>query len=284
MQDIDFSISKTLSRMDLNTTSKDVYPLTYWCRTVHSKHEMWNTKPHSHTFWELHLCLSGTCEIEANDTKYILTEQKYLLLAPEQQHTVISQSADFCKFVWGFSVPDEALQETFLAFYLSPALQKADEEVLHSISLILQNAQFRSYGFHSIIKAQLHAIFLSFARQAGCIGNEDYKKTHSEEMAQITEYIRENLAANLTADDVAAAFFAGKGRIERLCKAEYGMTFSELKRNLQTEQIRTLLRESDLSADEIARQTGFADRYSMGKFFKKAEGMPPVQYRKSFRR
>ncbi|MBQ4088081.1 MAG: helix-turn-helix transcriptional regulator [Clostridia bacterium] len=284
MQDNDFFISKTLSRMDLNTTSKDVYPLTYWCRTVHSKYEMWNTKPHSHTFWELHLCLSGSCEIESGDTKFLLTERKFLLFAPRQKHTVLSQSPDFCKFVWGFSVPDEALQKSLLSAYRTPALQEADEELLHSISLILENTASRSYGFHSIIKAQLHSIFLALARQAGCAEHGEYEKTHSEEMAQITEYIRENLAANITTDDVSAAFFAGKGRIERLCKAEYGMTFAELKRKLQTEQIRKLLQEDDLTIDEIARQTGFADRYSMGKFFKKAEGMPPVQYRKSFRK
>ncbi len=284
MQDKDFLISKTLSRMDLNKPSQDVYPLTYWCRTVHSRHEMWNQKPHSHTFWELHLCLSGSCEIETAGKRFTLTQHQLLLLAPELIHTVLSQSPDFSKFVWGFSVPDATLQSTLLSTFQQPLLKAADEGLLHCIHLILENAQNRDYGFHSMIKAQLHEIFLTFARQAGCIDNKSYEKNHSEEMALITDYIRSNLAANLTAEEISTTFFIGKGHMERLCKEEYGMTFSQLKRSLQTAQIRHLLQNSDISMDEIARQTGFSDRYSMGKFFKKTEGMPPAQYRKSFRK
>ncbi len=285
MQDKDFLISKTLSRMDLNKPSEDCVPITFWCRTVHSKHEMWNQKPHSHTFWELHLCLSGTCEIKTKQKSFLLTPNQLLLIAPEQMHTVTSQSQDFSKFVWGFSVPDEAVQKNLLHTFRTPSLRNADEQILSAIDRITENTEQQRYGFHSVIKAQLFSIFFFFAQKAGCVSSGNgYQKTHSEEMAQITEYIRGNLVANLTADDVSAAFFTGKGHIERLCKTEYGMTFSELKRNLQTEQIRYFLRESDISIDEIARQTGFADRYSMGKFFKKAEGMPPVQYRKSFRK
>ena len=167
----------------------------------------------------------------------------------------------------------------------TPSIEDAPLQILSAIDSILENTEQRQYGFHSLIKSQLFSIFLSFVRRAGFQAqNQEYQKTHSEEMAQITEYIQGNLSEGLCAEDISAAFFMGKGHIERLCKSEYGMTFSELKRKLQTENIRTFLQETDLSMDEIAHRTGFSDRYSMGKFFKKAEGMPPVQYRKSFRK
>ena len=49
----------------------------------------------------------------------------------------------------------------------------------------------------------------------------------------------------------------------------------------QAERIRELLEDTELSMDQIAAMTGFADRYSMGKFFKKHEGTPPGNYRKA---
>lgn len=285
MQDKAYFISKTLSRIDLNKESRVCTPLTFWCRTVHSKYEMWNQKPHSHTFWELHLCLSGTCVIEANEKKHTLTKDMLFLIPPSQTHTVVSQSGDFSKFVWGFSVPEKNVETDLLSVFSTPKAEHAPLQILSAIEVILENTEQQKYGFHSVIKAQLSAIFLTFVRQTGTESpKQEYQKTHSEEMAQITEYIRENLSSALSAEDVSAAFFVGKGHMERLCKSEYGMTFSELKRKLQVEKIRSLLQETDLSMDEIARSTGFSDRYSMGKFFKKTEGMPPVQYKKSFRK
>ena len=285
MQDKDYTISKTLSRIDLNTESRVCTPLTFWCRTVHSKYETWNQKPHSHTFWELHLCLSGTCDIESQEHIHTLTEGVFFLIPPAVTHTVLSQSNDFSKFIWGFSVPDKEVEASLLSAFSTLSAQKASSKMLSAIDLILENTARQEYGFHSVIKSQLSAIFLSFVRMAGFASpKQEYQKTYSEEMAQITEYIRGNLSAGLSAEDVSSAFFVGKGHMERLCKSEYGMTFSELKRKLQTETIRTLLQETDLSMDDIARTTGFSDRYSMGKFFKKTEGMPPAQYRKSLRK
>lgn len=285
MQNKDYIISKTLSHIDLNAESCVCTPLTFWCRTVHSKYEMWNQNPHSHTFWELHLCLSGTCTIESQDKIHTLTEGIFFLIPPSFTHTVLSQSKDFSKFVWGFSVPDKEVEHALLSAFSALSAQKASSRILSSVDSILENTAQQEYGFHSVIKSQLSAIFLTFVRMADFESpKQKYQKTYSEEMAQITEYIRGNLSAGLSAEDVSSAFFVGKGHIERLCKSEYGMTLSELKRKLQTETIRTLLQETELSMDDIARRTGFSDRYSMGKFFKKTEGMPPVQYRKSLRK
>ena len=59
------------------------------------------------------------------------------------------------------------------------------------------------------------------------------------------------------------------------------MTVNQLKHNLQLEQIRQLLAETDSSLEEIAQASGFSDKYSMSKFFHKHEGMPPGKYRKA---
>ena len=48
-----------------------------------------------------------------------------------------------------------------------------------------------------------------------------------------------------------------------------------------TEGVKRLLSEDENSLDEIAQRCGFSDGYSMSKFFKKHEGLPPGKYRKS---
>lgn len=69
-----------------------------------------------------------------------------------------------------------------------------------------------------------------------------------------------------------------------MCKKEYNTTFSRMKRELQLEVIRELLQETNYSMEEIADITGFSDRYSMGKFFKKLEGSTPGEYRRGIRK
>jgi AraC-like DNA-binding protein len=58
------------------------------------------------------------------------------------------------------------------------------------------------------------------------------------------------------------------------------MTVSALRRSLQFEEIKRLLHDTDLTFDEIAELCGFADRYTMGKFFRKYEGVPPGEFRR----
>ena len=61
-------------------------------------------------------------------------------------------------------------------------------------------------------------------------------------------------------------------------------TFGEIKRRVKVEAITSLLGETELTMEEIAEATGFADRYSMGKFFKKNAGATPGAYRKGVKK
>ncbi len=95
----------------------------------------------------------------------------------------------------------------------------------------------------------------------------------------IRDFIAENLSSSLSVSDIAAQFYMSERQLERICHEEYRVTAGELKRKLQAEKIRHLLSETTLSLAEIARLTGFSDRYSMSKFFKRVDGMPPASYR-----
>ena len=92
MSDKDFVNSKNLSRLDLNKTAFEIDIYSYWCRIVYNKYKKWNDKSHSHSFWELHLCQTGECQIEIGGEKYVMNKNKFLLLPPKTVHTIIHQS------------------------------------------------------------------------------------------------------------------------------------------------------------------------------------------------
>ena len=109
-----------------------------------------------------------------------------------------------------------------------------------------------------------------------------YFKT-SKKTEQIKKFLSDNLETKMTVSDISAQFFMSERQLTRICRKEYNMTVHELKQNLQLEKIRFMLTNTDCSLKEIAEVSGFSDEYSMSKFFRKYESLPPVKYRNAIK-
>ena len=58
------------------------------------------------------------------------------------------------------------------------------------------------------------------------------------------------------------------------------MNYSDYLTSLRLQKAKTLLKEPNLSIQEIAEQSGYTDYFYFTKVFKKAEGISPSKYRK----
>lgn len=283
--DNDLLLSKKLGKIDLNRDVETLSLYTYWCRVALRKFETPNLKEHCHSFWEFHACLCGESVLEVDGVEHTLTVGNFLFIPPQKKHTIKYESDDFSKFIWGFSVGDQAVSDKLAVHYDKVSPVETDSEITNSISSILRFADSGGFGFYSMIKNNLYGIFVQLSRNILTDENtENYDKTYHAEMEAIAQYISNNIASNVGIEDVSAQFLLSKKKIEQMCSKEYGMTFSALKRSLQTERIRELLANTECSLDKIAELTGFSDRYSLGKFFKKHEGVPPAQFRTSLKK
>ena len=278
-------LSKELNKLNLNKENNGIFLYTYWCRVAYAKFEEWNKKEHSHSFWELHLCLSGTARILSGEKEHILNKNTYIFLAPKCKHTIIFESEDYSEFVWGFSIEEiKGVNENLCAMYETANVFNADTEMINSISRILENIEKTEFGYYNIIRNELYHIFVLLARKALVKDRETYIKAQKNEAELIKKYIRENLADSVSAKEVSSFFHISESSMERILKKEYDKSFSQIKREICAEAIRKFLLETDCTMEEIASETGFCDRYSMGKFFKKTEGATPGDYRKARRK
>ncbi|MNL70879.1 HTH-type transcriptional activator Btr [compost metagenome] len=64
-------------------------------------------------------------------------------------------------------------------------------------------------------------------------------------------------------------------------KNNLGRTFSEYVAELRIRKARELLKQTDLSIEQIAVKSGYVDYYYFNKVFKKHCGMTPTKFRKS---
>ncbi len=282
MADARLEKSKKLSKLNLNSSYPRLSFKSYWCRVAFDKYDIWNLKEHSHSFFELHLCLEGKCEFDAEGTKYTVTKGTYILLPPEKKHTILNVSGDFEKFIWGFKVKDEAISSALAESCPGHCPSQADKSIFHAIDIIMDNADKDEFGALGIIDGQLHYILSMLIRQnTSLCTDEKAEKSSSSAAKEILSFIKSNLSANMSVSDISAQFYMSSRQITRICRKEYGKTIKELVTSARLEYIRELLSDRSYSLKDIALKSGFADEYSMGKFFKKHEGLPPGKYRYS---
>lgn len=275
-----YDASKSLGRINLNLGNGMHETENYWCRVALSDKETYNPKAHRHSFFELHLCLEGKSDFSFGGTFFTLSRKEYLLFSPRCEHKIESQSQDFKKFIWGFSVKDSSLEKALSGKCAGGFSGSAPDGIFTSLDVILENAYERRFGYYDVIKGQLSNIFALIVRDI-CDLREtvEYRKKPSLIVDEIKNYISDNLIIRPSSDDIAAQFSRSAVSLDKLCIKECGMTVSALKKQLQFEKIKQLLSETDMTLDCISDICGFADRFTMGKFFKKFEGMPPGEFR-----
>ena len=92
-------------------------------------------------------------------------------------------------------------------------------------------------------------------------------------------YIRENIANDLTRDEVARHAGISPSHFSRLLKERTGRSFTDLLRQCRVDLACELLRDPDLSLAEIAPACGFCDQSYFTRVFKETKGVTPGQFR-----
>ena len=98
-------------------------------------------------------------------------------------------------------------------------------------------------------------------------------------MAQAVRFIREHACHGITVKDMVGVVPLSRRVLEsRFVKVVGRTPHAEILR-VQLNQVKTLLRESGLTLEEIAERTGFAHVEYLSAVFRNKEGMPPSRYR-----
>lgn len=98
-------------------------------------------------------------------------------------------------------------------------------------------------------------------------------------MQRVDDFLRANMASQITLDDVAGAAGISRFHLVRLFKDTYQETpFRRLTR-IRIEETKTRLRLTQLSITEIAFACGFTTSAHFASTFRRSVGMSPTEYR-----
>lgn len=103
----------------------------------------------------------------------------------------------------------------------------------------------------------------------------------SDRIRRALVYAKEHLTHPLSVEELAETASLSPRQFSRLFREETGQSPAKAVEHLRLETARMLMEEGQRSMDEVARETGFADRERMRRAFVRAFGQPPQVIRRA---
>jgi len=99
-------------------------------------------------------------------------------------------------------------------------------------------------------------------------------------LRRVTDYVEENLADNLTLEEISAVAHLSPFHFSRLFKVSTGLSPHRYVVGRRVERAKGLLSKTSLPLHEVARLAGFTDQSHLAKHFRRHLGVTPGHFRK----
>mgnify|MGYP001220154128 CR=1 FL=1 len=186
----------------------------------------------------------------------------------------------------------QLLRESSDALLVNPPPETSQViEVYYSVGLILLSYMNRRQLGEQLSAAEL----MSFEAHASWQDAFDYLSRTAEQLfalrrtgensraegviQEICEYIEAHLADDLSMVRLAAQFHFNPVYLSRLFKQRRGQNLSDYIEEARIRRAKSLLAEEELRVQEVGVRVGYESPHSFTRFFKKAMGMTPQEYR-----
>ena len=140
----------------------------------------------------------------------------------------------------------------------------------------------RDFGLTELFKAQSVSAILDWAAGAAKRAAAPIPPEAKSALRSVRKYVGRSLGGKLSCAEVARATALDSGDLQTMVQRHLGISFREYLVLERLTAARKLLRQSKMTATEIAAKTGFSDQSNFTKVFQKHEGVTPIQYRKNW--
>lgn len=113
--------------------------------------------------------------------------------------------------------------------------------------------------------------------------NTDMKRSDSI-IKGFADLLSEHIRTETNVEFYAEKLCISKQYLSLIVKEKTQVTVGKLIAIMRVEEASRLLRDPELTLQQVAEELSFADQSSFGKFFKKHSGMTPMKYRQSLRK
>ncbi len=157
-----------------------------------------------------------------------------------------------------------------LRFYNAAAVQLPQKT-----SLRIRTGEELLYAYPSFeaMCEELHKAVCAHIQETRLAG-----KGSGSNFMQLCTYVREHYNEKLNIADLSRRFYFNVTYCSELFKERLGMTFSEYITSLRMQAAIELLKDPELSLNEVSARVGYAEYFYFSKIFKKTFKVSPTQY------
>lgn len=253
----------------------------------------------SHDFWEFVYADKKSLICTANGREIKLEEGEILFHKPNEPHALAANGINAPNvFIVCFECKSEAVrffEEKRLRLdkqsrrFIYPIIEECkktfDMPCFDPGLRKMQLLKNPTLGGEQLIKNYLEILLVNIMRSetekknsnAIFLQKEDYVGHVSNE---IVKFLKDNLEAKLSVDDVCEKLNYNKSYLFRQFKADTGSSIMSYFTRLKIEKAKQLLLENEWSVTEIALELSFDSPNYFSKTFKKITGYTPLQFKK----
>lgn len=243
----------------------------------------YNRDKHWHRSVEIFAVFDGEIEFFLNDVCYLLKEGEFILVnsneihsihAPHKNKTIVLQIplATFADYFTG---------EQFIRF--THKVSSQDQKLMELILKMYETYQQKNCGYEMKVKGLYYMmLYLLVTEYRELEVSPEMLKQNQKlnRLSEITAYIKENYASELTLEGLAREFGYSSYYLSRMFQKYAGINYKSYLQNIRVEHAYKELANTDHSISEIALNNGFPTRKAMARMFQKKYGILPSEYRK----
>lgn len=144
------------------------------------------------------------------------------------------------------------------------------------VGIICNNKVYWGVGINEdIINSSIAALLVAANQLEEVVNREEGL---DERLTEIINYIQTNYLT-VTLDDLSEKFYLSKPYLSKYIKEKSGLTFGENVKKIRMKKAKTLLKNSNMTVENIADTVGYQNVEHFNRLFKKIYRLTPVQYR-----
>ena len=257
-------------------------PLEAFIRTNSFSNGM--VMPHIHEGYEMSLILSGNMRYMFKDYSADITKGVVLLIKPFEIHKTLPSDKQYKRFLFHFKraiftdLFSEEVTNELLSVFSNNQIYLNDSEMEYVAETMMLCKNYLDDGKTDI--ATIHLAKSLLCMQNACL--HPPKKTATSAILEILLYVNNHIST-VTISDLSKKFYMSPQSLNKIFNKELSMTPSKYIESLRINYSMELLKEDNLSIDEVAYYCGFASASYFSSKFKMIIGQSPKAFRKQFK-
>ena len=241
----------------------------------------WNMGRHSNAEFEVHILLSGSCDLELGNQDIHFQTAKAMLIAPGTFHGPHNLSYDFERFCFSFIPARQDFSQQLTDQVRTVAICSLPAEAIAICRLILGELREGLPYAEDVLRAFFTQLLVIIFRRTHLefSGETVPVNTATWRTSIIDKFFSPWPNAFGTEDELAAMLNLSRRQLNRVLMQNYGMGYRQKMLRARMEHAGILLRTTEQRIGQIGAEVGYTAESSFYKAFQSYYNQTPQEYR-----